>query len=169
MDEKDRENLDIQEKKRIDEILNRIEDIGTPITQPQKQQSIYSLYQDNTTGIVLPDFITFKRFYAELREYGLQVIGWDGERRVVNIKAGFTTISVGIDGIIELLANKFTLPVVIESTQKATGQPPFIEDMENRICNKIQMIRTEFNHLMSFGDSRIEKLCHDITKPWPTR
>lgn len=118
-----------------------------------------SLNPNIDTKIIIPPRDQFSQFYTEL---GGQRASMHSMGEILFIQTQSYKIAVGLNAIIEMIAEKYNSTPHFDTGMKVAAKPPFITDMDKIIADKLDWMRAEFgNKVLMYSDPRLEKLCYD--------
>jgi hypothetical protein len=107
----------------------------------------------------LPDPQSIRDFYADYIMFKIGKMSVESDS--LTIRTASQSLKISMLGILELLSDKFKVPVVCVPEQKLTTKPPFVADIDALVKNKMDWIKAEFNRILALDDPRINRLCQD--------
>jgi DNA-binding transcriptional ArsR family regulator/regulator of replication initiation timing len=142
----------------LSEVLKTIEKLDKTLTEARVR--LYEAKEAPVEGTMkLPDPESIRDFYANYILFKMAKM--TVEKDTLTLRTQTQSIQISMLGILELLSNKFQLPVVRVPEQKLTTKPPFVENIDAIIKSKMDWIFAEFNKILAVDDPRINRLCQD--------
>ncbi len=142
----------------LSEVLKTIEKLDRTLTQARTV--LHDAKEVPAEGtLILPNPQNIRDFYSDYVLF--KTAEMSATKDTLTLRTHTQKLEISMVGVLELLSDKFKVPVVRTPEQKITSKPPFVTDMDEIINHKMGWIKAEFNKIMAVDDPRINRLCQD--------